>query len=52
MKEPLVKILPETNRGMHGHVSSNVDVFHFLALVCTDEINDIEVLEGSTDVIL
>ena len=51
MQDPLFKILPETNRGVHGHVSANVDVFHFLALVCPSEIDNVEVLEVSADVV-
>ena len=46
-----MKTLPEANRDVHARVSTNIDVFHFLALVYSNKINDVEVLEISTHVI-
>ena len=51
MKEPGVSSLPETCREMDVNVSTDVDVFRFFALLVTKEINNVEVLEVSTDVI-
>ena len=42
MEEALVKTLPEANRDVHARVSTNIDVFHFLALVYSNKINDVD----------
>jgi len=36
---------------MDTEVSTDVDVFHFLALASPKEIDDVEVLEASTDIV-
>ena len=36
---------------MRTHVSPDVDVFYFLALAVSKEINDVEILEVSTEVV-
>ena len=36
---------------MRTHVSPGVDVFHFLALAVSKEINDVEILEVSAEVV-
>ena len=51
MQETIVSSLPETCGEMHSDVSSDVDVFHFLALPSSKEINYVEVLKTSTNVI-
>ena len=47
----LISRLPEGYSDMHAYMSSDVDVLHFLALASTKVINDVEVLEVSTDVV-
>jgi len=43
--------LPERYRHMETHVAADVNEFHFLALVIPKEIDNVEVLEASTDVV-
>ena len=51
MQSPFIQSLPERRRQMRPHVSPDVDVFHFLARACTNEIKDVEVLEVSKEVV-
>ena len=51
MQKETVCHLPERYSDMDAEVSADVDVFHFLALVSAKEIDDVEVLETSTDVV-
>ena len=44
-------LLPERCCKMNAHVSADVDVFHFLTLALSTVIDNVEVLEVSTDVI-
>ncbi len=43
--------LPNACCQMHAHVPADVDVFHFHALATSDKIDDVEVLEVTTDVV-
>ena len=47
----VVRFLPELCREVRTLVSSDVNVFHFLALAYTKKIDDVEVLEVSTNVV-
>ena len=49
--QAFVKILPERHRQIFAHVSPGVDVFHFLALASPNILDDVEVLEVSTEVV-
>ena len=49
--QAFMKILPERHRQILAHVSPGVDVFHFLALASPNIIDDVEVLEISTQVV-
>ena len=51
MQETIISSLPEACGEMHANVSSDVDVFHFLALRSPKEINYVEIFEVSTNVI-
>ena len=51
MQDTILMSLPETCGEMHANVSSDIDVFHFLALPSSKVINYVEVLEVSTNVI-
>ena len=51
MQQTIVSSLPEACGEMHANMSSDIDVFHFLALPSSKEINYVEVLEVSTNVI-
>ena len=49
--QAFVKILPERHRQILAHVSPDVDLFHFLALASPNILDDVEVLEVSTEVV-
>ena len=49
--QAFIRKLPERHRHTCTVVSSDVDVFYFLALASPNIVNDIEVLEGSTQVV-
>ena len=46
-----MKVLPERHRQILAQVSPGVDVFHSLALASRNIIDDVEVLEISTQVV-
>ena len=46
-----MKILPKRDCQILSYVSPDVDVFHFLALASPNIIDDVEVLEISTEVV-
>ena len=50
MQKVVVSTLMKAYGDMHAQMSSDVDVFHFLALV-SKEIDDVKVLEVSTEVV-
>ena len=49
--QAFMKVLPERHRQILAHVSPGVDVFHSLALASPNIIDDVEVLEISTQVV-
>lgn len=49
--QAFMKKLPEEHRQIFAHVSPDVDVFHSLALAWPNIINDVKVLEISTEVV-
>ena len=51
MQEVAISNLPKRYRLVDPDVSADVDVFNFLAFVVVKVIDDVEVLEASTNVI-
>ena len=51
MQELAVSNLPERYRLMDADVAADVDVFYFLAFSSPKIIHDVEILEGTTDVV-
>ena len=51
MQKVAVGTLMEIYGLMDADVAADVDVFHFLALIITEEVDDVEILEGATDVV-
>ena len=51
MQEVAVSSLPERYSQINADASSDVDVFHFIALASTKVIDYVEVLKASTDVV-
>ena len=49
--QALITKLPKRDRQILAYVSPDVDVFHFLALASPNIIDDVEVLEISTEVV-
>ena len=51
MQGPCIEPLPERYRQIRGHVSPDIDVFHFLTCAATNIINDVKILEVSPKVV-
>ena len=51
MQGPCIEPLPERYRQIRGHVSPDIDVFHFLTCATTNIINDVKIHEVSPKVV-